>query len=149
MLVFAVKEELLHRPGMEQDQSCWYIVTLTQVLALQPQTVVSAGNVDCDDGRSHIIPVCGASCCRSISAARARAQQQTRRKSIDRTAQTDGRTDTRPLREPCTACYAGSVNMNKDTSLRNFVPNSGLRKFRHGTSIVAVCCQPRSTKAGR
>jgi len=34
------------------------------------------------------------------------------------------------------------------TSLWNFVLNSGLRKFRHCTSIVATCCQLSSIKVG-
>jgi len=34
----------------------------------------------------------------------------------------------------------------KNIWLRNFVPNSGLGQFRHGTSIVATGRQLRSTK---
>ena len=35
---------------------------------------------------------------------------------------------------------------NKVTSLRNFTPNSGLRKFRHDRSIVEMCCRLSSRK---
>jgi len=35
---------------------------------------------------------------------------------------------------------------NNGTSLRNFVPNSGLRKFRHGTSIDETCQRLSTTK---
>jgi len=35
---------------------------------------------------------------------------------------------------------------NKGTSLWNFVLNSGLRKFRHGISIVETCYQLSSRK---
>ena len=34
---------------------------------------------------------------------------------------------------------------NKGTFFGNFVPNSGLWKFRHGTSIVAICCHQSSS----
>jgi len=33
------------------------------------------------------------------------------------------------------------ISKNKGTSLWNFVLNSGLRKFRHGISIVETCYQ--------
>jgi len=36
--------------------------------------------------------------------------------------------------------------LNEATSLWNFVPNSGLRKFRHGISIVETCYQLSSRK---
>jgi len=36
--------------------------------------------------------------------------------------------------------------LNKGTSIWNFVLNSGLRKFRHGISIVETCYQLSSTK---
>jgi len=35
-----------------------------------------------------------------------------------------------------------SIYKNKGTSLWNFVPNSGLRKFCFVISIVETCCQP-------
>jgi len=38
------------------------------------------------------------------------------------------------------------ISKNKDTSLWNFVVNSGLRKFRHGISIVKTCYQLSSRK---
>jgi len=38
------------------------------------------------------------------------------------------------------------ISKNKDTSLWNFVLNSGLRKFRHGISIVETCYQLSSRK---
>jgi len=57
------------------------------------------------------LAACGAGSCRSITAAHARAQQQTSRTSlllsIDRT---DRRTDIRPLHRPCTAYYPCDVN---------------------------------------
>ena len=36
---------------------------------------------------------------------------------------------------------------NKGTSLWNFAPNSGLRKFRHGISIIEACYQLSLRKA--
>jgi len=50
--------------------------------------------------------------CRSISAAGARAQQQTRRPPL--LLSTDGtnrRTDTRPLRRACSAYYEGNIHI--------------------------------------
>ena len=41
------------------------------------------------------------------------------------------------------------VLQNKGTSLWNFVLNFGLRKFRHGISIVETCYQLSSEKGGR
>ena len=38
------------------------------------------------------------------------------------------------------------ISKNKGTSLWNFVLNSGLRKFRHGISIVETCHQLSSAK---
>jgi len=38
------------------------------------------------------------------------------------------------------------ISKNKGTSLWNFVLNSGLRKFRHGISIVETCYQLSSRK---
>ena len=38
------------------------------------------------------------------------------------------------------------ISKNKDTSLWNFVLNSGLRQFRHGISIVETCYQLSSRK---
>ena len=38
------------------------------------------------------------------------------------------------------------ISKNKGTSLWNFVLNSGLRKFRHGMSIVEMCYQLSSRK---
>jgi len=38
------------------------------------------------------------------------------------------------------------ISKNKGTSLWNFVLNSGLRKFRHGISIVETCYQHNSRK---
>ena len=38
------------------------------------------------------------------------------------------------------------ISKNKGTSLWNFVLNSGLRKFRHGISIVETCYQLSSIK---
>jgi len=38
------------------------------------------------------------------------------------------------------------ISKNKGTSLWNIVLNSGLRKFRHGTSIVEMCYQLSSRK---
>ena len=38
------------------------------------------------------------------------------------------------------------ISKNKGTSLRSFVLNSGLRKFRHGISIVEACYQLSSRK---
>ena len=38
------------------------------------------------------------------------------------------------------------ISKNKGTSLWNFVLNSGLRKFRHGISIVETCYQLNSRK---
>jgi len=51
---------------------------------------------------------------------------------------------------PVLHCVLGPIRkfkylQNKGISLWNFVPNSGLGKLRHGTSIVAMCCQLRST----
>ena len=43
-----------------------------------------------------------------------------------------------------TVLKENSGNSKKGTSfnsLRDFVPNSGLRKFRHRKSVVARCCQ--------
>jgi len=53
-----------------------------------------------------------------------------------------------PLTSSVTPCLlnVGSTSKNKDTSICNFVPNSGLRKFYHGPSIVATCRQRGSTK---
>jgi len=39
-----------------------------------------------------------------------------------------------------------AISKNKGTSLGNFVPNSGLRKFHFGISVVKTCCQLGSTK---
>ena len=39
------------------------------------------------------------------------------------------------------------ISDNKGNSLWNFVPDSELWNFRHGTSIVAACCQLRWIKA--
>jgi len=38
------------------------------------------------------------------------------------------------------------ISKNKGTSLRNFVLNSGFRKFRHGILIVETCYQLSSRK---
>jgi len=38
------------------------------------------------------------------------------------------------------------ISKNKGTSLWNFVLNSGLRKFRHGISIVETCYKLSSRK---
>jgi len=65
---------------------------------------------------------------RSISAADARAQQQTRRPPLllsiygtdtHTQSKTDGRTDIRPLHRPCSARYAVSVNEAKNLCTRN------------------------------
>ena len=47
-----------------------------------------------------------------------------------------------------TPCYKeiGIPFKNKGTSLWNFAPNSGLRKFRHDESIVEMCYQLSSRK---
>ena len=41
------------------------------------------------------------------------------------------------------------IYKNNGTSLRDFVPNSGLRKFCHGISIVEACYRLISRKDGR
>jgi len=46
---------------------------------------------------------------------------------------------------PVLQCEFGFLQ-NKATSLRNSVLNSGLRKFRHGISIVETCYQLSSRK---
>jgi len=46
-----------------------------------------------------------------------------------------------------TVLYGNSCTFkNKGTSLWNFAPNFGLRKFRHGISIVEACYQLSSRK---
>jgi len=41
-----------------------------------------------------------------------------------------------------TVLYGNSGTFkNRGTSLWNFAPNSGLREFDHGISIVETCCQ--------
>ena len=46
-----------------------------------------------------------------------------------------------------TLCYKKFRYLqNKDTSIWTFPPNSGLRKFRHSTSVVEKCYQLSSRK---
>jgi len=49
---------------------------------------------------------------------------------------------------PVLHCVSGNsvISKNKGTSLWNFVLNSGLRRFRHGISIVETCYQLSSRK---
>ena len=42
--------------------------------------------------------------------------------------------------------YTDNIGLNKGTFLRNCFINSGLRKLRHGISIVKACCQLSSKK---
>jgi len=48
---------------------------------------------------------------------------------------------------PTLCCKEIHYLQNKGTSLKNFPPNSGLRKFRHGMSIIEACYQLSSRKA--
>jgi len=54
----------------------------------------------------------------------------------------------RELSQPILHCVIRKFGYlhNKGTSLRNFAPISGLRKFRHGIPIVETCYQPSSRR---
>ena len=71
---------------------------------------------------------------------RSGAQQQTRR-TPQRLSnrQTDRRTDARPLRRPCCAYYAGSVNKMHDCiSVSEFAPKKTARVMRASTTVVEI-----------